>query len=109
MTNEEKIINKANEIRDLLVAKNMSYGDSALNPIHVFGKQSSIDGLCQRIDDKLSRIRNSGYENNIDTVKDLAGYLVLLLIAFDNKGVTQLSKGKQLLMDSSESDSFRVC
>lgn len=69
------------EVSDLLIAKNKSYGDSALNPTRVFSKADAVEQLLVRIDDKLSRIKN-GYDwpgdNDID---DLIGYLILLKIA----------------------------
>jgi len=42
--------------------------------------------LCARIDDKLSRIKNRGLDDNTeDTLFDLAGYLILLIIARDEQ------------------------
>jgi len=57
-----------------------------LSPCNIFSKQSAADSLCARIDDKLMRIKNKGiYDATEDTVKDLMGYLVLLLIALEEK------------------------
>ena len=75
---EREIRSVCNEIADLLVKKNRSYGDSALNPIRIFSKKA--DGFEQinvRIDDKLSRIARGTDEFNEDTELDLVGYLVL--------------------------------
>ena len=69
-------------IRDLLLEKNAKYGDSALTPIQVFSKLDSEEAICARIDDKMSRIKNSGINADTeDTVNDLIGYLILLKIA----------------------------
>ena len=69
-------------IKDLLLEKNAKYGDSALTPIQVFSKLDSEEAICARIDDKMSRISNSGLNSNTeDTVNDLIGYLILLKIA----------------------------
>ena len=69
-------------IKDLLLEKNASYGDSALTPIQVFSKLNSEEAICARIDDKMSRIKNKGITSDTeDTVNDLIGYLILLKIA----------------------------
>jgi hypothetical protein len=69
------------EIRDLLIAKNLKYGNSALEPLGVFSKLSAKEGLLVRIDDKLKRIKNGSLErDDEDVINDLIGYLVLLKI-----------------------------
>jgi hypothetical protein len=69
------------EIRDLLIAKNIKYGNSALEPLGVFSQLSAKEGLLVRIDDKLKRIKNGSLEkDDEDVVNDLIGYLVLLKI-----------------------------
>lgn len=67
------------EVKEMLVKKNISYGDSALNPVRVFSRCSSEEQLKVRIDDKLSRIMR-GHELNEDTIQDLIGYLILLKV-----------------------------
>lgn len=71
------------EIKELLLKKNATYGDSALNPVRVFSQASAKEQLLVRIDDKLSRIqRGSGLlAQDEDVVLDLIGYLVLLRVA----------------------------
>jgi len=70
------------EIRDLLIAKNIKYGNSALEPLGVFSQLSAKEGLLIRIDDKLKRIKNGSLEkDDEDVVNDLIGYLVLLKIS----------------------------
>jgi hypothetical protein len=70
------------EIRDLLIAKNQKYGNSALEPLGVFSQLSAREGLLVRIDDKLKRIKNGSLEkDDEDVVNDLIGYLVLLKIS----------------------------
>jgi hypothetical protein len=69
------------EIRDLLIAKNLKYGNSALEPLGVFSQLSAREGLLIRIDDKLKRIKNGSLErDDEDVITDLIGYLVLLKI-----------------------------
>jgi hypothetical protein len=73
-------------LTDLLMSKNDSYGNSALEPMNVFSNGSAVDNLCARIDDKLKRIKNRGLNDATeDTLFDLCGYLVLLIIARDNE------------------------
>ena len=82
---ESKVWDITGSVAKLLIEKNKSYGDSALNPIRCFSKLNSLEGIKLRIDDKLSRIRNGNNSFNEDTILDLIGYLVLLKIAEDNK------------------------
>jgi hypothetical protein len=78
---EKQIQQTMSYIQDMLIAKNRAYGDSALEPVRVFSKAESIEQLYVRIDDKLSRIQRGHEYPGDDTIKDLIGYLVLLLIA----------------------------
>jgi len=69
------------EIRELLISKNIKYGNSALEPLGVFSQLSAKEGLLIRIDDKLKRIKNGSLEkDDEDVINDLIGYLVLLKI-----------------------------
>lgn len=68
-------------IAQMLIEKNIAYGDSALDPVRIFSKSDAVEQLRVRIDDKLSRLmKGTNYvgDNDID---DLIGYLVLLKIA----------------------------
>lgn len=69
------------EIKEMLIAKNKSYGDSALNPVRVFATSDSVEQLHVRIDDKLSRITRGGSYVGDNDLDDLIGYLILLKIA----------------------------
>lgn len=65
----------------MLQEKNDAYGNSALEPINIFSKGDAGDSLRARIDDKLARIKNRGVNDETeDTLFDLCGYLVLLII-----------------------------
>ena len=95
MTFSEKLDIKAKEILDLLKEKNKAYGNSALKPAKIFSQLDAIESLCSRIDDKLMRIKNKGiYDATEDTVKDLVGYLMLLLMAIDNKDEEEYNEMK---------------
>ena len=78
---EESISRVVSEIEEMLIAKNRAYGDSALEPVRVFSKAENIEQLYVRIDDKLSRVKRGHEYPGDDTISDLIGYLILLLIA----------------------------
>ena len=69
------------DIRKMLVAKNKSYGNSALDPVRLFAKSDAVEQLKVRIDDKISRLVRGHEPMGDDTANDLLGYLVLLRIA----------------------------
>ena len=75
----EKIVAVCENLSYFLEKKNEKYGNSALEPMNVFSKSESEDLLYARIDDKLSRIKNSSELRKNDVV-DLLGYLVLICI-----------------------------
>lgn len=78
---EESISRVVSQIEEMLIAKNRAYGDSALEPVRVFSKADTIEQLYVRIDDKLSRVKRGHEYPGDDTISDLIGYLILLLIA----------------------------
>jgi hypothetical protein len=78
---EESISRVVSQIEEMLIAKNRAYGDSALEPVRVFSKAENIEQLYVRIDDKLSRVKRGHEYPGDDTISDLIGYLILLLIA----------------------------
>lgn len=76
------------EIKNTLLVKNRSYGDSAADPVRIFSKASPEEAMLVRIDDKLSRVmRGSEYPGD-DTIIDLIGYLVLLKATREKARVT---------------------
>jgi hypothetical protein len=78
---EKDIKRVSDEVRDLLISKNRSYGDSALHPTRIFSKTDNVEQLLVRIDDKLSRIQNGHEWPGDNEIDDLLGYLILLKIA----------------------------
>lgn len=78
-TTNDSIDTVCSELSVFLHYKNNNYGNSALDPIRVFSKSDSESQLFNRMDDKLSRIKN-GDELRKNDVVDLMGYLVLLCI-----------------------------
>ena len=82
----EKLDKIIDRISKLLKEKNVAYGNSALEPANIFSKLDAIESLCSRIDDKLMRISNKGINDQTeDTIDDLIGYLLLLLMAMEKK------------------------
>jgi len=73
------------EVRDVLVAKNKAYGNSALSPVRVLSQACPVEQLLVRIDDKLSRLRTTGPTgpDGEDTLMDTIGYFVLLKLALE--------------------------
>jgi len=69
-------------LKKFLLEKNKNYGNSALEPINIFSKSNSENSICQRLDDKLTRIKNSNELRKNDCV-DLVGYMTLLLMSKD--------------------------
>lgn len=74
------ILRECLNIAELLLHKNTAYGDSALDPVRVFSKASTVEQIRVRLDDKLSRL-SRGSAAGEDVEQDLMGYLVLLRIA----------------------------
>lgn len=82
----DKISEIIEKLEDLVLAKNTTYGNSLQNPVRVFSRATSVESICARIDDKLSRISAVGVnDDTIDTIYDLMGYYVHLLIALERE------------------------
>ena len=108
MSKTQDLIKEAGkEVVLLLLEKNKAYGDTANNPPQIFSKLSAKEGLLARIDDKLSRIKKLSInhigsdpmkdESGVDTVRDITGYLILLLVQIrkeENRVKDMLIKGK---------------
>lgn len=63
-------------IKELLLDKNRKYGNSALEPLRIFSSSDPMEMIRIRIDDKLSRIKNTKNDDE-DAELDLIGYLIL--------------------------------
>lgn len=75
-------------ITDTLIRKNIDYGASFINPPVLNPRLSAESGVLCRMSDKICRIArlNSSDGSMIDeslddTITDLAGYAILLLVA----------------------------
>ena len=86
MSTKDSIESKCHQLKELLLKKNDAYGDAALQPLGVFSSCNAVAGIKLRLDDKLKRIANAGLvEDTEDTLIDIAGYIILLMIAKDNE------------------------
>ena len=100
MTTQEKIKKVTTDVCDLLIEKNQSYGDSALQPANIFAQGDAVENLSARIDDKLMRIKTQGFRGyGEDNVKDLIGYLILLKIAIEDEGQPKLKEWQEDVLD----------
>ncbi len=83
---QRQIAEKVVDIGAMLLAKNQAYGNSALEPVSVFARDvSTMQRLGVRLDDKVSRLQRGHEYADEDTLLDIVGYLVLMLIARDNE------------------------
>ena len=84
---QTQISSICDDIKELLLYKNIKYGNSALNPVRIFSKSDEVEQILVRIDDKLNRIKQGSglIDEDEDVLIDLIGYLVLLKIALKNK------------------------
>lgn len=77
----EEILNAGIDIIDMLLKKNISYGNSAISPLRLFSDASTEEQIYVRLDDKLSRLKNNQSYPGDNDIDDLIGYLILLKVA----------------------------
>ena len=80
---DRKVDDLLKKIGDMLKEKNRSYGNSALDPVRIFSKANPLEQLKVRADDKLSRFARGEEYPGEDTLLDLTGYLMIMMIAKD--------------------------
>ncbi len=68
------------DILTLLLKKNISYGNSAVEPLRLFSNASVEEQILVRVDDKLSRLKNNQAYPGDNDIDDLIGYLILLKV-----------------------------
>ena len=79
---EEKVSSKpdfkkiTDSIADLLLYKNIKYGNAALEPMDIFQGKCKVG---QRLDDKIARVKNNA-ELQKNDIADLIGYLALVCV-----------------------------
>jgi hypothetical protein len=95
MNFQDQVNQALEEIQEILISKNLKYGNSALEPLGVFSQLSPEEGLKIRIDDKLKRIKNGSLtKDDEDVVNDLIGYLVLLKIHAKERMIDKAMRGE---------------
>ena len=82
MNTQEKIDLLFENFKKFLKEKNKRYGDSAISPIQIFSKENANNQIYNRLDDKLSRIKNAK-EIKKNDLCDVFGYIALALIQKD--------------------------
>ena len=80
--NQKLISEVFNEMKELVLSKNRQYCDSVLDPKRYFSSAPTDEQIKVRIDDKINRLvlGNDSLESDDDIIKDLIGYLTLLLV-----------------------------
>ena len=80
--NQKLIAEVFDEMKTLVLQKNNQYGDSVLDPKRYFSSAPTDEQIKVRIDDKLNRLvlGKDSLESDDDIIKDLIGYLPLLLV-----------------------------
>lgn len=77
---QKKIADVVDGIKETLLTKNKRYGNAVFAPLRIFSKKESTEtDIPARLDDKLSRIKNSP-ELRVNDIADLIGYSILLLV-----------------------------
>jgi len=79
---QQKISDICNNLKDFLIEKNKRYGNSALEPMKIFGDFDAEDLLKIRLTDKIMRIKNSEIDRKNDYT-DMLGYIILLCVSKD--------------------------
>jgi hypothetical protein len=87
---KHQIVWACSELLAMLLFKNESYGNSALEPDMILPVSATpADMIRIRINDKLKRLKMGKKAANEDTEFDLIGYFVLLRIANHNEAMAE--------------------
>tara|TARA_R110000824_G_scaffold383526_1_gene577150 strand:+ start:427 stop:729 length:303 start_codon:yes stop_codon:yes gene_type:complete len=79
---QEDIKRKCDEIRDLLLEKNNSYGNSVFDKGVLFDVDPMY-AIQARINDKLNRMKNKNSFLSDNDLMDVTGYFILLQVLKD--------------------------
>lgn len=74
-------------IRDMVLAKNETYGNSVFEGVYLFGEYVQPKTACvARISDKMKRLQTLGLnDDSEDAISDLIGYLVALKLIIEDE------------------------
>tara|TARA_R110002020_G_C15846093_1_gene735655 strand:- start:91 stop:402 length:312 start_codon:yes stop_codon:yes gene_type:complete len=81
---KDEIRKKCDQIRDLLLEKNKSYGNSVFDKGMLF-EVDPMYAIQARINDKLNRIKSKETYMSDNDLMDLTGYLILLQVYKESK------------------------
>ena len=89
---KDRIETVLNDLKETLIKKNAGYGDAAARAPILCPEIAPETALYIRLSDKIARLKEllstpSDCAARLDTIKDLAGYAILLLAA-DNNAAT---------------------
>lgn len=73
------------DVVEMLLEKNISYSNSAMDPLNVLSNATPEDQIKMHIDNKLTRLKYQKEFQNEDSLKDLAGYVILLMVLKSDK------------------------
>jgi len=76
----EEILVAGLDVVEMLLEKNISYSNSAMDPLNVLSNATPEDQIKMHIDNKLTRLKYQKEFQNEDSLKDLAGYVILLMV-----------------------------
>lgn len=82
---QDKIRKKCDEIRDLLIEKNIAYGNSVFDKGLLF-EVDPIYAIQARINDKLNRIKSKETYMSENDLMDVTGYFILLQVLRSEMG-----------------------
>ena len=82
---KDKIRKKCDEIRDLLIEKNIAYGNSVFDKGLLF-EVDPIYAIQARINDKLNRIKSKETYMSENDLMDVTGYFILLQVLRSEMG-----------------------
>ncbi len=82
----QEILKAGFDIIEMLLEKNISYGNSAISPLRLFSKAGVEEQIFVRLDDKLSRLMNNQTYPGDNDIDDLIGYLILLKVSRRQNG-----------------------
>lgn len=76
----QDILEAGIDIIKMLLEKNIAYSNSAMDPLNILSDASPEDQIKMHIDNKLTRLKYQKEFQNEDSLKDLAGYVILLMV-----------------------------
>lgn len=78
---QKLIVEKCDELKELLLSKNRKYGNAVMEPVQVFSSDDPVRVINSRIDEKLTRVAQRADDEDEDPEWDICGYLILKKVA----------------------------